>query len=135
MIELQLHTERHIQALDVTEQVSSRRWPNGFLWIACPHTTAALVLGEADPEMLADYEKAAAGLFAPFEPFAHHKNDNPNAASHLLSSVAGSQLVLPVIDGRLALGEYQRIVFLELDGPRTRRLQLATLAAGASPEA
>ncbi len=127
MIELELRTERKIQALDVTDLVSARAWPDGFVWVSCPHTTAALVLGESDQEMLEDYERVAAELFAPYEPFKHHKNDNPNAAAHLVSSLAGSQLLLPVFGGGLALGEYQRLVFLELDGPRRRRLQVAGL--------
>lgn len=129
MVEVELRTERKIQALDVTSLVVNRHWPDGFLWVACPHTTAALVLGEADPEMLSDYERIAGELFAPFEPFRHHKNDNPNAAAHLVSSLAGTQLIVPVGEGRLLLGEYQRVVFLELDGPRTRRLLLASIGA------
>jgi secondary thiamine-phosphate synthase enzyme len=134
MIELEISTDRKVQALDVTDLVANRDWPNGLLWVACPHTTAALVLGESDPEMLADYERIAAQLFVPFEPFRHQRNDNPNAAAHLVSSLAGTQLILPVREGRPVLGQYQRIIFIELDGPRQRRLQLTTIAAGPEPE-
>jgi thiamine phosphate synthase YjbQ (UPF0047 family) len=79
--------------------------------------------------MLADIETVAGGLLKDFEPFRHHKNDNPNAAAHLFSSLAGTQLLLPVVDGHVKLGAYQRIVFVELDGPRQgRRVQIASLA-------
>jgi len=130
MIELSLATERKVQALDVTEAVHERTWPDGFLWVGCPHTTAAIIVGESDPDMLADYERVATELFAPFEPFRHHRNDNPNAAAHLVSSLAGAQLLLPVVDGRVQLGTYQRLIFLELDGPKpARTLRIGSVAA------
>ena len=129
MIELELASERHIQALDLTDRIIDRDYPDGFLWLGCPHTTAALIVCEADAEMLADVETVAGGLLTGFTPFQHHKNDNPNGAAHLFSSLAGTQLLLPVVKGRVQLGTYQRIVFVELDGPRQgRRVQLESLA-------
>lgn len=127
MIALQVRTEARIQALDVTDLVTERAWPDGLLWLSCPHTTAALVIGEADEDMLRDYERLAGELFEPYQPFRHHKNDNPNAAAHLLSSIAGTQLLLPIHSGRLVLGTFQRIVFLELDGPKPRQVRLASI--------
>ncbi len=128
MTGLVVQSDRAIQAIDLTDHLLDRTWPDGLLLLSVPHTTAALILGEADTDMLDDYERVAAALFAPWEPFKHHKNDNPNAAAHLVSSIAGTQLLLPVRDGRLSLGTYQRIVFLELDGPKSRRVDLASVA-------
>ena len=73
----------------------------------------------------------AAGLPAPFEPFKHHRNDNPNAAAHIISSFAGTQLVLPVVDGELVLGTWQRLILIELDGPKTRTILCGSAAAQA----
>jgi secondary thiamine-phosphate synthase enzyme len=84
--------------------------------------------------MLEDYEKVAAGLPAPFEPFRHHRNDNPNAAAHVISSLAGTQLILPVEGGELGLGTWQRIILLELDGPKTRTIVCGSAAAQAVEE-
>jgi secondary thiamine-phosphate synthase enzyme len=127
-MEIELSTTRSIEARDVTDLVAGRSYPDGLLWVSCPHTTGALLLCESDPEMLADLERVAAGLFATFEPFRHRKNDNPNAAAHLFSSLMGTQLLIPVVDGTLRLGTYQRLIFLELDGPRKRRIQTASVA-------
>jgi secondary thiamine-phosphate synthase enzyme len=127
MSHLTVATERSIQAIDLTDRLTDRRWPDGVLLLSVPHTTAALIIGEADPEMLQDYERVARDWFAPWEPFKHHKNDNPNAAAHLVSSLAGTQLVLRVTDGALVLGTYQRIVLLELDGPKARRVDMVSL--------
>ena len=78
MRKIDVTTERSLQAIDVTDLVTAQRWPDGWLILSVPHTTAALIIGENDPEMLEDYEKVAAGLPAPFEPFKHHRNDNPS---------------------------------------------------------
>ena len=129
MRSIEIRTERAIQALDVTELITAQTWADGFLLVSIPHTTAALVLGENDPEMLEDYEKVAGGLPAPFEPFKHHRNDNPNAAAHVISSFAGTQLIVPVVDGSVMLGTWQRIIFIELDGPKARSLLVGSLAA------
>jgi secondary thiamine-phosphate synthase enzyme len=128
MIELDVRTDAKIRALDLTDLVTRRPWPDGLLWMSCPHTTAALILGEGDDDMLLDYERIAREFFEPYQPFGHHKNDNPNAAAHLLSSIAGTQLLLPVRTGRLLLGRYQRIILLELDGPKARQIQATSIA-------
>lgn len=129
MKRIEVTSARAIQAFDVTDLVTAQRWPDGWLFLSTPHTTAALILGENDPEMLEDYEKVAAGLPAPFEPFKHHRNDNPNAAAHVISSFAGTQLTLPVEDGRPVLGTYQRVILIELDGPKTRTILCGSAAA------
>jgi secondary thiamine-phosphate synthase enzyme len=127
--EIAFETGRKIEASDLTDRLAALDLPDGFAWFSIPHTTGGLILCEADPEMLADLERVAAELLEPFEPFSHNKNDNPNAAAHLLSSLFGSQLILPVVDGRLSLGTYQRILFLELDGPRRRQIRVGGLVA------
>jgi secondary thiamine-phosphate synthase enzyme len=127
--DIAFETGRKIEAIDLTDRLAALDLSDGFAWISIPHTTGGLILCESDPEMLSDIERVAAELLAPFEPFRHNKNDNPNAAAHLLSSLFGSQLILPVVDGRLSLGTYQRILFVELDGPRQRQARVGSLVA------
>jgi secondary thiamine-phosphate synthase enzyme len=129
MRKIEVVTERSVQALDVTDRITGQAWPDGWLILSVPHTTAALIIGENDPEMLEDYEKVALQLPAPFEPFKHHRNDNPNAAAHVISSLAGTQLILPVEAGEVVLGTWQRIIFIELDGPKTRTIMCGSAAA------
>jgi secondary thiamine-phosphate synthase enzyme len=128
MKKIEIDTERSVQALDITDRVAAETWPDGWLILSVPHTTAALIIGENDPEMLEDYEKVAVELPAPFGPFKHHRNDNPNAAAHVISSFAGTQLLLPVEDGELVLGTWQRLIFIELDGPKTRTIMCGSSA-------
>jgi secondary thiamine-phosphate synthase enzyme len=130
MMGIRIHTEHAIQALDVTDEVAALEWPDGLLLLRCPHTTAALIVSEADADMLADIEEVARRLLRPFEPFKHHKNDNPNGAAHLLSSLWGTQQLVPVRAGRLELGSYQRLILVELDGPRDRQLDAFEIGGG-----
>jgi secondary thiamine-phosphate synthase enzyme len=128
VIHFELATSRPIQAIDVTHLFTARFWPEGLLLVSVEHTTAAIFLGESGPEMFADYERVAAGLVEPLGPFRHETWNPGNAQSHVLSSFIGTQLLLPISDGRLDVGTWQRVIFLELDGPRRRSLAVASLA-------
>jgi secondary thiamine-phosphate synthase enzyme len=128
MLRFDLETSRRTQALDITHLFGGRAWPDGLLLITVEHTTAALFLGESGSEMFADYERVAAGLIEDYGPWQHEVWNPGNAQSHVLSSFIGGQLLLPVTDGRLDLGTWQRVIFLELDGPRQRRLAVTSVA-------
>jgi secondary thiamine-phosphate synthase enzyme len=129
---IEVESRRRIEAQDITDLVRSRELRDGFLWLHCPHTTCALLLNEADGALLRDLERTAAKLLEPLEPFSHARKGNPNAAAHLLSGLLGSQLLLRVRGGEPELGTYQRILFLELDGPRQRHVWLNQLPADTS---
>jgi len=127
MLRFELSTSRRTQALDVTSLFTDREWPAGLLLASVEHTTAALFLGESGSEMFEDYERVAAGLIEEYGPWQHEVWNPGNAQSHVLSSFIGGQLLLPVTDGRLDVGTWQRVIFLELDGPRQRHIAVASL--------
>lgn len=129
MLRLQLTTSRPVEAIDITDRLTSRRWPDGLLVVSVEHTTAALLLGESGPEMFEDYERVAAHLVATYGPFQHETWNPGNAQSHVLSSFIGTQRLLPISQGRLDLGTWQRLILLELDGPRQRSIAIMSLAA------
>lgn len=131
MLRLELATTRPVQAIDITDRLTARRWPDGLLLVSVEHTTAALFLGESGSEMFADYERVAEGLVEAYGPFQHERWNPGNAQSHVLSSFIGTQRLLPVTDGRLDLGTWQRLIFLELDGPRRRYIAIMSLAGQA----
>lgn len=120
----ELRTRAHLDALDVTDVVSEALTglDDGLALISTPHTTVGLVLGPGDDAMLRDYIQLAKRWPAVHGPFEHFDENNPNAEAHILSSFAGTHLMLHYANGSLSLGKYQRIVFLEFDGPRRRKL-------------
>jgi len=130
--ELTLTTERRTQLLEITEQV--RRAAEGergsAVLVYVPHTTAGIVINERiDPELVGDLERAYERVVDDGWEWRHDDADGPNAPSHARASLASSpQVILPLRDGRLALGTYQGIFFCEFDGPRERRVYVTPLA-------
>lgn len=120
-----LHTERKTQVINVTAQLIAlcEGVQEGMVLCYTPHTTAALILCEDDEALRDDITRAAETMFAPLRPFAHIRNNNPNAEAHLFSAIAGVQVVLAIEDGKLDLGTYQNVLFIELDGPKDREIR------------
>jgi secondary thiamine-phosphate synthase enzyme len=127
MLRFELQTTRSTEAIDVSHFFESRTWPDGLLLLSVEHTTAAIFLGESGSEMFADYERVAAGLVEEYGPFLHETWNPGNAQSHVLSSFIGTQLILPISAGRPDLGTWQRIIVLELDGPRRRSIAVSSI--------
>ena len=127
MLRFDLSTSRRTQAIDVTHLFTQREWPDGLLLASVEHTTAAIFLGESGSEMFADYERVAAKLIEDHGPWQHEVWNPGNAQSHVLSSFIGGQLLLPIAGGRLDVGTWQRVIFLELDGPRQRHIAVASV--------
>jgi secondary thiamine-phosphate synthase enzyme len=100
---------------------------HGLALFYTPHTTAALLLCEDDAELRQDLLRVAETLFANGRPFAHVRNNNPNAEAHLLSALAGTSLSIAVQNGKLDLGTYRNILFFELDGPKRREIRCLLL--------
>ena len=127
MLRFELSTSRRTQAIDVTHLFTSREWPAGLLLLTVEHTTAASFRGESGSEMFEDYERVAANLIEEYGPWQHEQWNPGNAQSHVLSSFVGGQLLLPVSAGRLDVGTWQRVIFLELDGPRQRHIAVTSV--------
>jgi secondary thiamine-phosphate synthase enzyme len=118
-----------IDAIDVTPIVDELvpAGASGTALVRLPHTSAALVLGPSDEGMLEDFLRMRRDWLAGLRPFRHVENDNPNGEAHLLSSILGVTLLVPLRDGRLDLGTWQRIILLEFDGPAQRTIELRLL--------
>ena len=128
LLRFDLSKSRRTQAIDVTHMFGSSEWPDWLLLVIVVHTTAAIFLGESGSEMVEDYERVAANLIEEYGPWQHEQWNPGNAQSHVLSSFIGGQLLLPITNGRLDVGTWQRVIFLELDGPRQRHIAVASLA-------
>ena len=128
---ISLRTERHTQLVNITDRVSAALGgSNGAsaALVYVPHTTAAVTINEhIDPELLTDFEQALEKIVEDGWPWRHADADGENAPSHVRASVMGPEVLIPVEEGRLALGTYQGIFFCEFDGPRDRRIYVTTL--------
>ena len=94
-----------------------------------PHTTAGVTINEhIDPELLTDVEGALEQIVDDGWTWRHDDKDGPNGPSHVRASLTGSQVLIPLNAGELALGTYQGIFFCEFDGPRERSVHVAVLS-------
>jgi secondary thiamine-phosphate synthase enzyme len=130
--EIALRTERKTQLVEITDEVREAVGDAGAASAALvyvPHTTAGVAINERiDPELVTDLENAFQRVVEDGWEWRHEDADGPNAASHARASLASSpQVLIPLRDGRLALGTYQGVFFCEFDGPRDRKIYVTTL--------
>jgi secondary thiamine-phosphate synthase enzyme len=133
MREIRLRTERKTQLLDITAQVQEAlNDTNGAAaaLVYVPHTTAGVTINEhADPAVAHDLETALENVVDDRWEWKHVEDpDGPNAPSHVRASLMSPQILVPLEDGRLALGTWQGIFFCEFDGPRERKVYVTPLA-------
>ncbi len=133
MREISLKTDRKTQLVNITEQVQAALGePNGAAaaLVYVPHTTAGVTINEhADPLVARDLENALQKVVDDGWDWKHVEDpDGPNAPSHVRSSLISTQILVPIDNGKLALGQWQGIFFCEFDGPRDRKVFVTTLA-------
>lgn len=127
--DLTVDTTAPIAILDLTDAV--RAWVqasgvrDGLLTVLSPHTTARITLNERDPALQRDMV-AFLERIAPREDHYEHNmdtvDDRENAHAHLLGLFMPASVSVPVTGGDLALGGWQSVLFVELDGPRAQRM-------------
>jgi secondary thiamine-phosphate synthase enzyme len=131
--EITLETGRKTQLVDITKQVQAAVGDADGARAALvyvPHTTAGVTINEgADPLVGEDIESALQKVVHEDWQWKHTEDpDGPNAPSHVRATLTGSQVLIPLRDGELALGRYQGIYFCEYDGPRTRTVFVTPLS-------
>jgi secondary thiamine-phosphate synthase enzyme len=125
---IELKTNARDDVIDVThkvqEAVSSSGIRNGLACVFVVGSTAAVTTVEYEPGLVSDIKDALGRLYPKDIDYEHHKRwGDGNGHSHIRASFIGPSLTVPVVEGKLLLGTWQQIVFLELDvKPRNREL-------------
>ncbi|MEA2570112.1 MAG: hypothetical protein QOI24_2113 [Acidobacteriota bacterium] len=102
---------------EVDKALGALTQDDGICTIVTPHTTCAISVNEnADPDVPRDLTKALRAMI----PNVKFEHDEGNSDAHLLSMLIGTSLSWPYRKGKLVLGQWQAIYFIELDGPRER---------------
>ena len=119
-----LNTSKAIELINITsriqEIVEKSGVTNALVNISTKHTTSAVVINEDEKGLKRDVVSLL-DKFVPNDSYEHDLIDN-NARSHLMSLLLSSNQTLSVVGGRINLGTWQSIFFLELDGPRGNRI-------------
>ena len=119
-----LKTKKKIELIDLTEkiinEIKNYKVNEGICIIQTMHTTTSLYLNENEPKINQDFIEFIK-KFAYEKKYLHDVIDN-NGAAHIVSNLMPSSLNIIIEKGKLLLGKWQRILFLELDGPRKERV-------------
>jgi len=134
--EVKIRSSKRLEIIDITDQVEkfvlNSGISEGFVIIWSPHTTASIAVNESDPDLWQDILDKFVKLVPIQENYRHNAKykgipREENAHAHILNCLSGSSTFVPLVKGRLALGTWQRVLFIELDGPRSRRIILQVI--------
>jgi secondary thiamine-phosphate synthase enzyme len=131
---LEIETREAIQFVDLTDEVvdlvRASRLRDGVVTVFSRHTTAAVCIQEAEPLLLEDLREFLERSAPAHAHYRHndfrvrtvhmHDDESPNGHAHCLQLMLGASESVPVQDGELQLGTWQRVFLVELDGPRPR---------------
>ncbi|NTU96253.1 MAG: YjbQ family protein [Chlorobiaceae bacterium] len=125
---ISLRTTKPIEIIDITAEaaaaVSASGITNGQLNVMSRHTTAFIAINEKEESLLEDMEIFLKRFVPKDGNYLHNLTSvdgRDNAHSHLLGLFMNASATIPVDGGKLLLGEWQSLFFIELDGPRDRR--------------
>jgi len=136
LLSFRITTERAPQFIDITDEVqrlvAESGVNDGTATVFCRHTTAAIRINENEPLLLSDMEEFLKRV-APRELYYRHndfsirtenmtEDECPNAHAHCQHLMLGASETIPIVDGRLTLGRWQRVFLVELDRPREREV-------------
>lgn len=136
LLSFSMTTDRAPQFIDITDRVQDKVAESGVrdgtATVFCRHTTAAIRINENEPLLLTDMEEFLKRV-APRELYYRHndfsirtenmtEDECPNAHAHCQHLLLGASETIPIVDGRLALGRWQRVFLVELDRPREREV-------------
>lgn len=129
MKEIEVRSRSREELIDITgeveEFVKDQMVEDGFVVIYVPHTTAGLVINEGfDPDVSRDLIGVMKMLIPRDFGYRHTEG---NSDAHIKSTILGESKIIPVKNGKLMLGAWQRIFLFEGDGPRSRRVILGII--------
>lgn len=131
--EIRLNTQGHCDIHDITRQVADvvrqTGLSNGVVTIFTPSSTSGLTTIEYESGALADLERLMDQIIPPERDYRHNLRwGDGNGHSHVRAALIGPSVTVPFVDGRLTLGTWQQLVFLDFDNrSRSRRLVVQTM--------
>ena len=128
-----IDTDQRVELVDLTNKIMEfvRRFNvrEGLVSIWSMHTTCTLLINEFQVALLSDIKRFLEQMVARDAAYLHNDPDHSdcdrqNADSHLRAMLLGHSLTLQISGGEIVLGQWQRILMAELDGPRARSLRV-----------
>ncbi len=126
-----ISTRRHKQVLDITDRVQQAVSESGVQAGLCnifvTHTTAGITTGESIEGTDEDLMEVLERLIPEIK--FRHEHDPSHAPDHMISSILGPSVTVPIRNGKLQLGTWQSVLFVECNGPRERNVVVTIVPA------
>lgn len=127
-------TKKRYEILDITDRVEDVRkranLADGFVLVSTMHITASIFVNDHESGLWQDIMTWLEDL-APRKPeYKHHLTGEDNADAHLKRMLLGHQVIVPVTDGKLDLGTWERVHYGEFDGQRPKRILFKAVGIG-----
>lgn len=130
VMNIDIQTTTRNELIDITDRVRAivkeSGIKDGVCVISTPHTTSAIIVNENERRLRVDILGMLETLVPENKSYAHNSIDN-NADAHLRAVLLGMSEIIPIEDGHIILGTWQRILFVELDGPRNRNVNVTII--------
>ncbi|NYB25978.1 MAG: YjbQ family protein [Methanobacteriaceae archaeon] len=127
---LELETSKRVQIIDISRNIDAALAESGLrkglVNIYSKHSTSAIFINENESGLLEDYQNLIQTLIPTGNNYKHDRIDN-NADSHLRSFIIGNNETIPFENGSMDLGTWQSVFFLDMDGPRNRRITITIM--------
>ncbi len=127
-----LHTTGHTEFINITHQVEQEvRHSNvrdGIAVIFAKHTTVAVAILDDEEGLKSDIRRTLEKIAPAHGHYEHNSPGDDNGAAHIRSALMGTDLTVPIENGKLALGTWQRIFFIDFDNrPREREISVTAM--------
>lgn len=131
--EITISTKKKYEMVDINDKVqqivAKSGVKNGICNVFCKHATGAIVINENYDLNVCDDVLSALNKIVP-EGIWKHDSVDGNGAAHIKAAILGPGETIAVNDGKLELGRWQSIMFVELDGPRSQRTIIVNIIKG-----
>src|SRR4030043_2340051 len=123
---ISVNTKGFSDIIDITSQVTQAvdrsGIEDGLVTVFCPGSTGAVTSIEYESGVLSDLQKAIEKLAPSNIPYEHDRRwGDGNGFSHVRAALMNNSLPIPMVKGKLALGTWQQIVFIDLDNRKRKR--------------
>ena len=127
-------TKKRQEIIDITDHVEAVRAKagirEGMVLVSAMHISASVFVNDHEPGLWQDILQWLEERIAPWDPDRYRHNGGTgedNAAAHLRSLTIGHEVIVPVTDGRLDFGPWQRVFYGEWDGQRAKRVVIKAM--------
>jgi len=126
----EIKTYERLEIRDISKEINcitgKSGVKNGLVNIFSTHSTSGIVVNENEPGLLEDFKDLLQTVIPSENNYKHDRIDN-NADSHLRALFIGNNVTVPLENGKIELGTWQSIFFVELDGPRIRNISISVI--------